>query len=307
MWYGSARQSPLHAARKTSFLLVAALAGAAWLGSGRASAQVDEDFRAAREAYSGGDLPAAIRLLEPLVGAAVPSIEDRVLVREARKYLAAAYVIGGRVEDAEQQFRWLLDENREELEAMRLDPRVFITEVRAVFERVQAAMIAEARQAAAETDAERARQEALRREALIALLAQAQEHEVVVENPELPMFVPFGVGQFVNGDEGLGWTFALSEGFFALASFATMSAAIYVDDAYRQMDGRIVGGYDLLLEGLWIANAVSGLVFLVLAVTGIVEARLSWQPTRTVRQRREIAPEILDRLELGVNGVGLRF
>jgi hypothetical protein len=168
-------------------------------------------------------------------------------------------------------------------------------------------MIAEAREAAAQTDAERARQAALRREALITLLHQAQEHEVTVPNPELPMFFPFGVGQFVNGDEGLGWTFALSEAFFALASFGTMSAAIYVDDAFRQMDGRIVAGYDTLLEGLWIANAVSGLVFLVLAVTGIVEARLSWQPTRTVRQRREIAPDVLDRLELGANGVGLRF
>lgn len=277
----------------------------AWPGAVRA--QVDEDFRQAREAYANGELAEVIRLLEPLVGQALANIGDRVMAREARQYLGAAYVLAGAEDRARDQFRWLLEDNPDQLRTMELDRRIFIQEVREVFGAVQAERVAAADQAAAATDTERARQQALRREALISLLAQAQEHEVVVENPELPMFVPFGVGQFVNGDEGLGWTFALSEAFFALGSFATMSAAIYIDDAFREMDGRIVAGYDLLLEGLWIANAVSGLVFLALAVAGIVEARLSWRPTRTVRQRREIAPEILDRLELGVNGVGLRF
>ncbi|MCB9593870.1 MAG: hypothetical protein H6719_14145 [Sandaracinaceae bacterium] len=291
-------------------MLVALFGVVALASPGRAFAQIDEDFRQAREAYANGDTAEVLRLLEPLVGSAVPSIGDHVMAREARKYLAAAHVLSGAVERGEQQFRWLLAENRDQLRTMQLDRRVFIQEVREVFERIQAEMIAAEEEAQQDAEATRAAAQERRREALVALLAQAQEDVVVVENDELPMFVPFGVGQFVNGDEELGWLFALSEGAFVLAAFATQSAAWYINANLREMDGRIVRGYDALLGGLSIANLVTAAVFVVLAVAGVIEARLSWQPTRTIRRRREIDPEILDRLELGLGdgaGVGFRF
>ncbi len=293
--------------RKTTYLL-ASLVAAALTAPGGVRAQADEDFRAARDAYRDGEHAEVVRLLEPMVGAALPSVSDRVIAREARKYLGAAYVLSGRRDDGAQQFRWLLEDNREQLRTMELDRRIFVQEVRDVFEAVQAELVAAEDAATADQAAAREREREARRQALIRLLHEAQEDVVEVENPELPMFVPFGVGQFLNGDEGLGAFFLASEAFLFLAASVTLSVSIYLGDL-RTEGGRINTLYDDALDALAPANLVSAAVFTILAVAGIVEARLSWQPTRTVRRSREIDQEILDRLELSVTpgGVGLRF
>lgn len=287
--------------RKTTYLL-ATLVAAGLTAPGVVRAQVDEDFRLAREAYRDGELGEVVRLLEPMVGAAIPSISDRVIAREARKYLGAAYVLSGRRDEGAQQFRWLLEDNRDQLRSMELDRRIFLQQVRDVFEEVQADLIRAEDQATADDEAARERERQARREALIALLHEAQEDVVEVENPELPMFVPFGLGQFLNGDDGLGWAFAVSETLFALASFGTMATVIGLDADYPDQ-------FELEKRGLLVANLMSAGVFVVLAIAGIVEARLSWQPTRTVRRTREIDPGVLDRLELSVSpgGIGVRF
>lgn len=295
--------------RKTTYLL-ASLVAAALTAPGGVRAQVDEDFRAARDAYRDGEHAEVVRLLEPMVGAAIPSVSDRVIAREARKYLGAAYVLGGRRDEGAQQFRWLLEDNRDQLRTMELDRRIFVQEVRDVFEAVQAELVAAEDAATADQAAAREREREARRQALIRLLHEAQEDVVEVENPELPMFVPFGVGQFLNGDEGLGVFFLVSEAFFFVVSSASLSVSLYVDDALRETEeARIIDTYNSLLEGLAVTNLVSAALFTILAVAGIVEARLSWQPTRTVRRSREIDQEILDRLELSVTpgGVGVRF
>ncbi|MEZ4335233.1 MAG: hypothetical protein R3B82_01265 [Sandaracinaceae bacterium] len=297
----------MQVARNTRPVLAAVL-GMVLAWPSLACAQVDEDFRDAREAYGNGQFADVIRLLEPFVGQQLASIGDHVMVREARKYLGAAYVLTGAGERARNQFRWLLEDNRDQLRTMSLDRRVFILEVRDVFEEVQADLIRAEDQANADDEAARARERELRRQALITLLHQAQEDVVEVENPELPMFVPFGVGQFMNGDDTLGTFFLVSEAFFFLAASATLSVSIYLGDL-RTSGGMINTTWDDALDALAPANLVSAAVFTVLAIAGIVEARLSWQPTRTVRRRREIDQDILDRLELSASpgGIGVRF
>ncbi|MBX3270825.1 MAG: hypothetical protein KF729_11220 [Sandaracinaceae bacterium] len=290
-------------------LLLAAL-GAALSWPALAGAQVDEDFRQAREAYANGELARVVRLLEPLVGQELATIGDRVMAREARKYLGAAYALTGAPERARDQFRWLLEDNRDQLRTLTLDRRVFIQEVRELFEAVQAELIAADERSQRDEQSRRDRQREERREALITLLHQAQEQTVEVPNDELPAFIPFGVGQFLNGDAELGWFFAVGEGVLALGAFSLLSSALLVDSELRQVGGRIVAGYDALLEGLTIANLVTAAVFVVLAVAGVVEARSSWRPTRTVRQRRDVDPQILERLDLEGLGQGaatLRF
>jgi len=71
--------------------------------SSQARAQRRE-LQEAREAYAAAEYEQVRTLLYPMVGGLVPAIDDPFLVRDARRYLGAAYVLLGRVEDAENQF-----------------------------------------------------------------------------------------------------------------------------------------------------------------------------------------------------------
>jgi hypothetical protein len=65
---------------------------------------------------------------------------------------------------------------------------------------------------------------------------------------------------------------------------------------------------DILL-GLYVSSVVTGAAFLGMAIVGIVEALVSYEPTRVVRREREIPPQIQRRidLQLGLGSLRVRF
>jgi len=291
--------------------LAAALALTVLVHTGLVSvghAQVRE-LQEARDAYSNAEYERVVELLENLVGGLVPAVTDPYIVRDARRYLGAAYVLLGREQDARNQFGWLLsDYSLDELQRERLDRGTFIEEVQAVFQQVQQARIAELEAEQDDQDAQRAQREARRQAAAVRLLDLAQSAEVELEVDPLPSFLPFGVGQFYNGDEGLGWLFLVTQGVTFLAASVLTSVYVAMLDQHARALAGVPGVLRVPSEarvavftGMW----SSASAWLFLALGGIIEARVSFRPTRSRRIDRDIPQDLVDDLQLGVGPGGL--
>lgn len=117
--------------------------------------------------------------------------------------------------------------------------------------------------------------------------------EVVVEKrSRLVAALPFGVGQFQNGAEGLGVFFASSE---ALAAAVSIGSAIMVSrlaDTGATMRNRqdqpvnVIALNRQIDEAAWV-NRISFGTWAALAVIGVIEAQVAFVPERrTVRERQ---------------------
>jgi hypothetical protein len=211
-------------------------------------------------------------------------------------------VLTGRPELATQQIRLYL----ESLEALPPDFELpaarFPSQVNVVVRRVRDEILAERRQT--ENEAERlarARQER-RRAAILELFTIARSVEVTTTVDPLPTFVPFGVGQFTNGDEGLGWFFAVGEAVCVLLSAAALLTWIPLDYQHQEaMAGRGGASVDTDLLGALIGTTwAAGGAFVALAAAGIIEARVSFSPTRRRTIEQTIPDHVLEELELAV-------
>ena len=248
-----------------------------------ASAGDLEDFRAARSLYEAHDWTSAATALESLVGGETPRLENPALVNEARKYLAATYVFLGREESARAQFERLLREEP----TYALDATQFPREVVDLFEQVRIRLVeiraAEAQRAQLETENATLREENARLQA-----ALNEERVVEVARSQWLVQLPYGVGQFENGEEGLAAFFLGSE----LLLSATYATSVSLQLAYAaQLTTALDAARDSeTLDPIRAANAIlevltwsSGGALLLLAAIGVVQANVAYHPTRAVR------------------------
>jgi len=248
-----------------------------------------EDFQAARTLYDAHDWPRAIAAFEALVGGETPRLASQPLVLESRKYLAAAYVFVGREGAASDQIeRLLLTEPTYEL-----DPTEFPGEVVQLFERVRQ-RLAERREAQAERVRLAAEVERLTAENRA--MREELEGERIIEVPRSQwlMQIPFGVGQFENGEEGLGWFFFVTELLAGAGAVATLIAQQALVAAI-QNNGMGVDGalWQRVNEALSIVEPLSwssSALFGVLVATGLIQANVAFTPTRSVRVPGRTAP-----------------
>jgi hypothetical protein len=183
-----------------------------------------EDFEAARTQYDAQHFETAARLFEDLVLGPVPRVRNVALRLESRKYLGAAYLFLGRGDEARDQFRQLLEEDP----AYTLDPLSFPAAVQLAFDEARAQLEAqrrEAERAAAERLDEEERQRLLRmaaeQERLRHLEELANYESIVVPNSRALASVPFGVGQFRNGNRTFGATLAVGQLALLIGSVGT--------------------------------------------------------------------------------------
>ena len=261
-----------------------------------------EDFQAARALYDAHEWTRAISAFESLVGGDEPTLESQALVLESRKYLAAAYVFVGRERAAADQLERLLTEEP----TYELDATQFPREVVQLFERVRTRLAErrEAEAARAELEAEvvrlRAENEALRAEA-------SRERVVEVPRDQWLMFIPFGVGQLQNGEEGLGWFFAVTEALAVAGLVTTLALELaYIaelqtlDEAAGSRLDQVQAAIDVLGPLNWSFGGALG----VLMIAGVVQANVAFTPTRSVRlPARAIEPSVSLRVSPSFVGV----
>lgn len=270
-----------------------------------------DDFQHARDAYTAHDWARAVEAFEALVGTEPPALHTELLIQESRKYLAVAYVFVGRRDAARGQFERLLTADP----AYELDAAQFPEEVVELFTSVRDRLQREA----ADAEAARAAAAALaaERERSARLLAIADSDvEASVATSRLLALVPFGAGQFQNGDEGLGWLFFTTEALFGLGAFGTLVAHQAIAGSFNPSDPssglRSPESRDRVNTALLateVTNWTCAGLFAIFAIVGIIQSQLDFRSTRTFRTRHHVPDELREGLQLSVtpNGFALTF
>ena len=276
-------------------------------------ARADElsDFEAARRAYDDQQYSAAARRFERLVNDESLRLRSRPLVLESWKYLGASYLFLGRQRAAEEQFEHLLREER----TYDLDPVAFPSEVQQLFASVRARLQHEEEQRAEgerrleeQRQRERTEREKRERETMMRLRALASEESVEEVHSRWIAMVPFGAGQYQNGNDGLGLALAVTEGALAAISIATYIAH---ETIRPQVDVQLRGADETderrsarqAAEILSLTNKISFVLFASVAIVGVLEAQLRFEPVVRTTRRRDLPPDVRSRFELGV-GLG---
>jgi tetratricopeptide (TPR) repeat protein len=271
-----------------------------------------EEFEAARSAYDAQDYARAAQLFEALVGGEVPRLTNRSLVLESQKYLGASYLFLTQLDQAAEHFERLLHMDPEYM----LDPLAFPEEVQRLFAQVKTRLESEQRAAEearkreeerlVKLQLDRARKERERWDQLFKLAETERVHDV---RSRWLGIVPFGVGQFQNGHDGLGLVLAVSQ-----ASLLAISLTAFIlHDNLRGQEpvGSKREDARLAEQAFRYTNQVSFSLFAVLAVTGVLDAQVRFHGTRTYERTRPLPPDLYGGPELSVSPGGaelrLRF
>jgi hypothetical protein len=269
-----------------------------------------EDLQRAQETYERGEHERAIQLLEEMVGGEVPRMRDPSLILDARLLLGASYVVVERERDARRQFVLFL--HSVDAERYVLDRQLWPDAMQRVFVEEQDRRIAELRAAQRGDDAERAAREQARLDAAMRLVALAQENEIEVRHEPLIAWLPFGAGQFQNGNSELGTFFAIAESLTLTTGLALLFVWVALNDIRTDAgvgsDGGISGS---LLVGLQAGNWAAIGAFGILALSGVIEAHVNFVPSHRERRSREVPTDVLEGLDIAIGpgsiGARLRF
>ena len=220
-------------------------------------------------------------------------LTDPQILESARLYHATCLIGLGKNEQADVPLRAAIRKNPQ----MRPpDSLVFPPRVVDRFLKLREEYYKELR--SADKDAiERAEREAKARQqkeseqwAYMLMLERVAREEVVVEKHSRYMaLVPFGVGQFQNGNPVLGWTFLATEA--ALSVVSLTSLAVYSNiknqaDRYEARGQNPSPDVNTRLPNWYLAMNLSTYTLLGVAALGIVEGQLSFVPeVRRVRER----------------------
>ena len=220
----------------------------------------------------------------------------------ARTYLAACLIASNRVDEARQQFRQAILEDRQ-LEPP--DPVVFPQAVIDVFVQVRSTLMEALRKQQEEEFARSAqaaaaqRKRAERERERVAELERLASTEILIRKNERWMaWVPFGLGQFHNDDRSLGWVFLTTE--LALAGTAITATSIELGLHAQAEGGRAPLDANDLTSKVRAAHQVGTVAWIALigvAVAGIVEANHSFQSELPAGTRRRQLPDSLRPLE----------
>jgi len=169
--------------------------------------------------------------------------------------------------------------------------------LRAVLEQEAAARAA----AEAKRRQEEAEEKARLRARVEELERLASQETVIFKNSRLTALLPFGIGQFANGNNGLGWTFLLSEGAATLATFVLfVPYRINVDRANAAMQQTqfslkkridLANGYAAQAQDIRTADFILLAGLGALALGGILEAEIDFVPERTQTRPRKLPSE----------------
>ena len=230
------------------------------------------------------------RLLDPK---SPRPLKNPEVIETARVYQATCYIGLGKPELADEP---LAEAIRKNPQMRPPDSLLFPQRVVERFLRVREGLYAELRaaeqaaiQKARREAAERQRRENERWAKMLMLERLARQEVVVVKNRRWIAAVPFGVGQFQNGNEPLGWVFLGTQaalGLTALTALAVHSHTQARVEAAGQRGNTVAPDVNQKLSDWRLAMQISSYGFLALAAIGVSEAQLNFVPeVRTVRDR----------------------
>jgi hypothetical protein len=222
-------------------------------------------------------------------------LSEPKIVERARTYHAACLIGSGQADRADQPLRDALHANPQMKPP---DNVVFPQAVTDKFIQVRDSMRSELDAAEAarlekleeERKARLAQQQAdLERIGELKLLAGTET--VITRNHRAVALLPFGVGQFQNGDWALGWVFLTTEGILAGAAMTSLVVRAHLNEAGKEPNANTVEVNDRLQD--WhTALKISGYGFLAVAAGGIVHAQLAFEPEFRSTRPRPLPPRL---------------
>lgn len=256
------------------------------VGARDARADDSGELEKARAAYLAKDYAEADRRLARLLDPTSPLLKEPALVAQARMYWGAVLLARGRAEEATLLFeKLLLDDPLYEPDPLSFSSAVvdaFIDARSKMRDRLNQA----AQQRAQEAAERRAREiaERQRQAARLRLLEKlAAEQRVTVKSSRIVATIPFGVGQFQNRQNALGWLFLGIES--ALLVGTAVTVPLYVDARTKALEELSAGDPDKRASGyndragqirivnLALAGGLAGV-----AALGVVQAHVSYVP-----------------------------
>jgi hypothetical protein len=158
--------------------------------------------------------------------------------------------------------------------------------------RLKGEIEAASRARAAAEQATKTRTERQQREYIESLQRLASQETIVVRHSRWVAMIPFGAGQFQNGQEGLGYTFLLVESALAVTSVAayvvhSQLIADYVSPPsgtvdYDKFSSQLNTAYDV--------NVYSTATLAVVALAGILHAQITYVPEVQETRVRPLPP-----------------
>jgi hypothetical protein len=278
-----------------SFFISASLAGAQDANDKRPaqaeSVELSDSVELARvvSLYEGGKYAECADALEQLLRPdGKRPLEKPEVIENARVYDAACLIGSGKPELADAPLKAAIHQNPQMKppDSLVFPPQVidrFLHVRESLFEDIRRAEDEKAR-ALAKLQEDRARAERAR----VAEISRLAEQQVVVTRKRRWLAaVPFGVGQFQNGNEGLGWLFLTSESLLAASTLATLGVETHlVLAAKAATGGHNAPGTNARLRDWHTALEYTSYSWLGVSLIGIAEAELSFVPERrTVRTR----------------------
>jgi len=241
------------------------------------------DFERGQNAFARGEYARAVEILTPLVYPEV-RLETEGQVVQTHRMLGVASLFDDKPDDARREFRKLLELRPDYRFDPLLDPPRVVDFFNVIVKEDEAELAAiEAKQAQREQEAAARRQrEAERLRAQQAVVLRYDHHSYAVN------FLPFGAGQFQNGDRRKGWWFLGAEAVLGGASLAafTTNFALYGIAPRRRcnvmqpIDANglpepcpdIDHSDESISTNLLRAQVVTGGLFFAVAIWGVVDA-----------------------------------
>ena len=265
--------------------------------SRQASSDEQGDLEKGRSAFLARRYDEADARFRAMLNPRTGTLHDSGLVSLARMYWASVMLAQNRPVEASGVLEMLILDDPQ----FEPDPLSFPSEAINTFidtrSRIRDRLNAAAREAAAREAARRASEEAHRKlqAARMALLEQLATHETVVErHSRFVALIPFGVGQFQNGQKALGWTFLLTE--VALLGVAGACVPWFNVEVQRASDeyasGRNYAAQQYIdrANDVRLINIASYVAFAVTAGLGVLHAQLTYVPDRIEIRRRPLPP-----------------
>lgn len=280
------------------WVVAALFASVLWTSS--AIAQNEQaDLDKGRNAYLARQYDEADARFKTMLDPRANTFKDPVLRSQALMLWGAVKVALKKPQEASKLFEDLLGIDAQ----FEPDPLSYPTEVLDVFSdtrhRLRERLAAAAREATRREAERKAREEAERKRevARIARLEQLAGEETIRQpRSRYVAFIPFGAGQFQNGDMTLGYVFLAAE--TALVAVGTAVVPFYIaerramnetyDPATRpDATARATSHRDSALR-LQLVNLISYGAFAATAIAGVVQANLAFVPETVRTQKREV-------------------
>lgn len=293
----------------------------------KAWADEQASFELAQARFAAGRYEEAVAFFRGLLAEDAPpcvgmASADRLcrlteprLIEQARALCAAGLVALGREVEADERISELLRQNPSFEPDSTVLPQVVVDRFLAVRGRLREELVSLARQRA-EQERDAKLRSAAERERLTTRVAELEKlasvEHVVRKNSRWLAMIPFGVGQFQNGDRAWGWTWASTQ---VLTGGASIALALTVNHLANtditevdKAEGRPVDVPELGRRTRQLVGWNRGTFFawVGLATLGIVHAQATFIPERGHSRPRPLPPPVEIAAGPGDAGLALR-